>query len=282
MDAMNEFGVWVCQPYFTDYTMMAHNAQGYDGHFLLKYFCANGIKTKPIINGLRIIGLTTVGKISLRLVDSLNFLTMPLSAIPVVFKFRETKGYFPHFFTSPDNFDYIGPVPEPKYYDRAGMNETQAVEFDKWYAERLTQGPFDFKKEIKYYCAQDVFILREGCMRFRSLLMKVTKDINRKQICDPYTYWTLPSAGNAIYKRIFMPSGSIAAIPADGYYKQNYSSKSLEWLEHLRLSGVAPGIQHIANSPVGEADLYVANQRVDGYDPDTHTVYEFHGCYYHA
>ena len=39
-------------------------------------------------------------------------------------------------------------------------------------------------------------------------------------------------------------------------------------------------IQHAEN--IGEFKISETNLRVDGYDPKTNTVYEFHGCFFHG
>lgn len=59
-----------------------------------------------------------------RIIDSLNFLSMPLSAMPKTFGETElTKGYFPHFFNTTANATYIGPLPDPEMYGASSMKE---------------------------------------------------------------------------------------------------------------------------------------------------------------
>jgi len=55
----------------------AHNAQGFDGHFIMQYLQKQDLPPKIITRGLKIISLQ-VG--SVRLIDSFNFLPMALSA----------------------------------------------------------------------------------------------------------------------------------------------------------------------------------------------------------
>jgi len=47
---------------------------------------------------------------------SLNFMPMGLKNMPKSFDLTCKKGYYPHFFYTAKNFDYVGPYPEPKYY----------------------------------------------------------------------------------------------------------------------------------------------------------------------
>ena len=44
----------------------------------------------------------------IKFIDSLNFLSMPLSAFPKTFGLLELKrGYCPHFFNTKENQDYV-------------------------------------------------------------------------------------------------------------------------------------------------------------------------------
>ena len=59
-----------------------------------------------------------------------------------------------------------------RFYGPAQMKEAPRAEFEKWYAANKDK-PFDFQKELEYYCHLDVDILTKGCLRFREILMKV-------------------------------------------------------------------------------------------------------------
>ena len=52
----------------------------------------------------------------LQFLDSLNFMPMNLKSMPKSFDLTCKKGYYPHFFNTAKNLDYMGPYPEPKYY----------------------------------------------------------------------------------------------------------------------------------------------------------------------
>ena len=41
---------------------------------------------------------------------------MSLKSLPKSFELTCKKGYYPHFFNTANNLDYVGPYPEPKYY----------------------------------------------------------------------------------------------------------------------------------------------------------------------
>lgn len=63
------------------------------------------------------------------------------------------------------------------------------------------------------------------------------------------------------------------------------SQVALEWLhfEDWKL-GETGRVRHVRNSRDGEVKVLTTAQEyfVDGYDQETKTVYEFHGCLYHG
>ncbi|KAF7654999.1 hypothetical protein LDENG_00062190 [Lucifuga dentata] len=98
----------------------------------------------------------------LKFIDSLSFLPMRLSAMPKALGFvDQAKGYFPHCFSSEKHLEYVGPYPPPRDYSVERMMADQQEEFYSWYKEK-GQGIFDFEKEARFYCLNDVEILAEG------------------------------------------------------------------------------------------------------------------------
>ena len=108
---------------FKGYTFIAHNSKGYDSHFILKWLIDQGIKPYCIYNGAKIMFME-IPKLSIRFIDSLNFLQMPLKAFPKTFGMNELKkGYFPHYLNKECNKEYIGPIPSKKHY---GLNQMKS------------------------------------------------------------------------------------------------------------------------------------------------------------
>ena len=279
LSVKDRVGRFLFSKQFQGYTMIAHNMKAFDGCFLLRYMGENGMKAKPIFSGRKIMSLA-FRPLHIRIIDSVNFLTMPLAAFQKSFGLKDCgKGYFPHFFASPSNYLYKGPLPPMKQYGYNGMRPEDRQEFIRWYNDlQASDEPvkFDFARDIKRYCRQDVHVLKEGCMAFKNLLMILTD-----QQCDPFQYVTLASVSSAIYKATYLKPQTIAAVPPNGYADvQRFSSVSIEWLEWLRQKQNVTNIKHIANSAVGEATF--TRFRVDGVDQENKTIYEFYGCYYHG
>ena len=109
----DEFCKWLISEKHKCYTAIAHNAKGNDSQFILNYCVDNTLKPYTIYNGTKLMPLN-VAKI--KILDSHNFVASPLSAFPKIFGLNEfKKGYFPHYFNTDENQNYIGPIPDIKY-----------------------------------------------------------------------------------------------------------------------------------------------------------------------
>ena len=63
-------------------------------------------------------------------------------------------------------------------------------------------------------------------------------------------------------------------------YRPHYSRASLQWLTYEADVRGLGGLLHAGNGP--EVRLGLRHLPVDGYHPDTATVFQFHGCVYHG
>ncbi|XP_073254414.1 uncharacterized protein [Porites lutea] len=287
---------------------IAHNFKGYDSYFILEQCYKQYVKPEQLVNGAKILSLSLA---DLRFLDSLSFLPMPLAAFPKAFGLQELKkGFFPHFFNTQDHQDYIGPIPAQDYYDPQGMSPARKEEFMQWHAERRAEHyEFHFQEELLSYCQSDVRLLKEGCTKFAAEFEQLA-GFNPFEHCV-----TIASACNRFFRKHCLTPQTIASEPIRGWHHKGkpYSRAALEWLywqEHVereaRHAAITPDewdhhdlmaqaypdyphpfleedyIQHAKNK--GEMTLLIACQpmRVDGYNPTTRTVYEFHGCFFHG
>lgn len=114
---------------------IAHNARGFDGHFIMQYLYNQAITPQIITRGLEIMSLS-VGEI--KIIDSFSFLPMALSALPKAFDEPELeKGFFPHLFNIEQNWNYIGEWPDAYYYSPASMNQNKRDVFYNWYNQQI-------------------------------------------------------------------------------------------------------------------------------------------------
>ena len=315
-DVRQDFGSWLFTKEHKSHVVLAHNLKGYDGYFILQYLVKNGIHHDVIYNGTKIMSIKVHNKLSMKIIDSLNFFPMPLAKFPKSFGLENSKkGDFPHFYNTPENQNYVGPYPEPHYYGVDQKREDEREQFFKWYDEVKDQ-TFDFQKELIEYCVNDVDILARACMTFQKDFIEITGNV------DPFNYITIASATMAVFKTKFLDpevdvvsleehedaereerapvparmkesdinepvhsksfaKSDLAAVPATGYTrKDNYSQQSIQWLKWVeRREGVH--IRH-ALYPEGEYKIPGTKMRVDGFDDITNTVYQYMGCLWHG
>ena len=149
--------------------LVAHNLGGYDCNFIFAYV-AKHVQKKPenvIMKNGRLISCSFLaGKLVLR--DSLLFFHVSLSKLPALFNLDncDEKGFFPHAFNTPENWEYEGPLPERKYYSpELHFSDSQLAKFDDWYSEMKDKSDsgeyvFNLQDELYSYCSNDVKILR--------------------------------------------------------------------------------------------------------------------------
>ena len=276
--------------------VIAHNFQGYDGYFIIQEYYSDNRIVQQLRNGCK---LLEIKHDRIRFIDSMSFFQMPLSAFPKTFGLTELcKGYFPHKFNIPGDKhqNYVGILPSRDYY----MPETMSLEgrqvFETWHQEQRDQGVvFNFQKELLDYCSSDVRLLKQGCLTFKRMFEDLTG-------FNHFDHVTIASACNRDLRMNRMIPNSIASEPAGHKGWRNNINQSipalhwLTWCDHqLRqraLQDLTPAdllasanpdpqyIQHVRNE--GEYKIPGTNFHVDGYCPDTHTVYEFQGCFTHG
>ena len=273
-NSIDEFCKCFLNDKFKGFTLIAHNAKGYDSIFILKWLIDQGIKPYCIYNGAKIMFME-LPKLSIRFIDSLNFLQMPLKSFPKTFGMNELKkGHFPHFFNKECNKEYVGCMPCKNDFGFNQMKPDERTKFMKWYEERINENYiFDFKKEILEYCRSDVDILRRGIMKLRD-------DFIQLENIDPLRYITIASVCMTIYRSNYMPKNTIAIVPEHSK-TDNYSKMSITWLEYIsKTKGFK--IQHALNGGEKKLDIDGKTYKVDGFCKETKTAYEFYGCFWHG
>jgi len=86
------------------------------------------LKWKPefIMNGQKIMYMRMEHLVFL---DSVSFLPFPLRKMPEAFGLTASKSWYPHFFNTEENLDYIGPIHDVSYYGVKEMGEGERNEF---------------------------------------------------------------------------------------------------------------------------------------------------------
>ena len=260
-----------------------HNLKGFDGMFILHELYQ---QQREVVDQLTVGAKVLSFKSGpLKFIDSLCFLPMPLASFPSTFNLTELKkGFFPHLFNTPDHQQYVGRIPDLEFYDPDGMMAKKKDELTRWHADQVRRNlPFHFKQEMIDYCKSDVALLKAGCEAFQ-------QEFEQQAGFNPMAKCiTIASACNLYWRKHHLTPDTIAVEPLAGWRgaQVNQSLKALQWLyyqEHLlpKEGASADRIRHVRNG--GEQSIRTSAHHyfVDGYDPVTRTVYEFHGCLYHG
>ena len=270
----DDFCEWIFQQ--ENSIAVAHNLKGYDGCFILQYILKNinpnDKLPKVVCVGTKILSITFK---KVKFIDSYSFISCKLENFPKTFDIKELKkGFFPHTFNKPENFNYVGEYPDKKFYCTEFFSESKKREFDYWY-ESVKHTTFNFDQELTEYCKSDVLLLKEGCIKFAHIIKEITH--NWKGFINPFTNsLTAPSMCHVLYRRDLMPKESIGIIPEINTRRLT-SSKCVSWLKHVAETENIQ-IQHALN----RGEFKVGNYFVDGICFDNNTIYEFHGCLYHG
>ena len=271
-DTVKGFCQWLLTPEHKGCIVVAHNFQGYDSYFIINFLNQNAIQYEIIYRGAKSLSMA-IPMFNIKFIDSLNFIPMSLAKFPKTFGQDELcKGYFPHLFNKNKNQNYVGPIPCQNDYGVNFMKPAEREAFIAWHQEQAENNyVFDFRKEIIKYCRSDVDILAKCCLLYRELFRKET-DI------DPFDKaLTIASYCHQVYRTNFLKKDTIAIFSNHRQLKTNQSNKAVKWLSYIsEKEGIC--IQHVRNG--GEKRF--GNYSLDGYCEETHTAYEFQGCFWHG
>jgi hypothetical protein len=172
--------------------LYAHNGKAYDT-YLVREFLVNVYGIKPstvIMNGQKIMYMK-VKKI--QFLDSMNHFIGSLQSQIKTFgltdddgKTIESKGFFPYTFYTPQQANYVGELPDDKYFNIQDKN--------KWleFKSEFKDCEYDIKKECIKYCLHDCEILRRALYEYR--LQAV--DLNN---LDPLEFVTIASYAQKVF-----------------------------------------------------------------------------------
>ena len=286
-NTVKDFCRWLFTPEHDKCIVIAHNFQAYDSYPILKQLNQEAIPYDVIYNGAKCVTLTTKTKqkrklftIEIKFIDSLNFIPMALARFPKTFGQDELcKGYFPHYFNKDENQEYVGPIPCQEDYGANYMKPEAREKFMTWHQEQVENNyVFDFREEILKYCRSDVDILAECCKLYREMLKKATDTTNDETGSDPFdSATTIAAYCMQVYRTKFLQKDTIALLPQHQELKRKQSHEALQWLSYTaEKEGIR--MQHHRNG----GEKCVGRYSLDGYCEETHTAYEYQGCYWHG
>jgi hypothetical protein len=174
----------------------AHNAAGYDTRLLFEQAKNMESETKnPLMRGCKFLKFN-LGTVQFH--DTLLHLQGSLRNLAKEYctHVQLEKGYFPHLFNSLEHYNYIGPIPEKKYFEipLTAKNEQEVQSFNTWYAEWEGRTDWNFQTELEKYCINDVLVLSEIMKSHHNILVE-------KFNMSPWFNTTAPGYVHEVYLR---------------------------------------------------------------------------------
>jgi hypothetical protein len=108
---------------------IAHNAKSFDLHIILNRAVLLKWQPEIIMNGMKIMSIKFENIVFL---DSVFFMPLPLRKLPEAFGLTLSKSWYPHYFNTKENLDYVGQYPDVSYYGLCEMSESERREFLAW------------------------------------------------------------------------------------------------------------------------------------------------------
>jgi hypothetical protein len=194
---------------------------------------SDDVKAVPSLNGQSFLSIKIrANGVSISFEDSYRILNMSLASFNKALGLNENvkKGYFPHYWNTPQNQNYLGSYPDKKYYGYDTMKPGAQKQFSEWY-DSLTNHTFDFQKEIIEYCIDDVKVLRAGCLKFRQDFIDMMTS-RRKEAFDPFDSGTSAQFAMNAYTRNFLKTPlPVEKIPRN-FNQSNEAYQFLSWYAH--------------------------------------------------
>lgn len=200
---------------YNGHIIYVHNLSNFDGIFLLKVLASfeDCIITPQLRKG-KMINIKVNyngGQNSVNFRDSLLILPSSLKKLAKSFGV-EDKGIFPYSFVNNNNLNYVGPVPEYKYFSGISLetyNNYKTLFKDNW----------SMKTETVKYCEQDCFVLFHIIDRFNSLIFELYN-------LNVHRFPSLPSLAFGIYRSKYL-KGFQSSI--NFWFNVSWFKKELYW-----------------------------------------------------
>jgi hypothetical protein len=69
----------------------------------------------------------------IKFIDSMSYLTFPLRNLAGAVGFSASKSWYPHYFNTKENPNYVGPIPYITCYGADQMGVAERKELLEWY-----------------------------------------------------------------------------------------------------------------------------------------------------
>ena len=160
---LEKFWIFFTQPKFRNYTLLAHNASGYDSIHLSRSAFSNGLTPNIVTRGNKVLAMT-IPSLNLVIMDSLQYTHSSLNKLAARYGLSQ-KDLFPHMFNREENYFYKGPVPSIDNFCSEGSGDKQRKDIADYITSQVGKD-WEFKTEIHKYCLLDTEILCKAMIRF--------------------------------------------------------------------------------------------------------------------
>lgn len=194
---------------YDGYKVYVHNLSNFDGIFLFREIAdIKDYTLKPLLKDGKMINLNIsknvkAQKYQIDFRDSMLMLPQSLRKLAKALNVESQKGVFPYDFVGTDNIEYVGEVPEFKYFKDISLDEYN--EYCKDF-----KGDWNLREETIKYCELDCTTLHQIMVKFNNLIYK-------KFLLNIHKYPTLSSLAFNIYKTHFMKNEIIPRISGGIY-----------------------------------------------------------------
>jgi len=123
---------YLCEPrpWCNKVVAIEHNAKASDSQFILKKAILLKWNPQLILIGLKIISMKMQ---HIHFLGSISYLPMPLRKLPDRYGLSSQKTCIPHYRNTKANLDYVGPIPDIKYFGADEMSEGERKDSLSWY-----------------------------------------------------------------------------------------------------------------------------------------------------
>jgi hypothetical protein len=305
-NVMDKFLLFICNDMFRNFVFLSHNGSAYDMQFLCKVCYSHGISPKLITRDMRILQLT-IPTFNITFIDSMQYISGSLDSLTKTFHLGVSKGFFPHNFNVPENYEYDGECPSLSAFDSFNDSE-DAIKSKLSFVNKLKseQYKWNFKHEISEYCNQDVNVLCQAMCIFlkqaiyfqEELFLRLEnermsqlptdshkillKESTKLPFLHPFTppFLTLSGWVFGVWKICFLPLYEIYALKDD----KGFTSIPVSEAEHeiVAYKKWRHPTKQILSSFTSVKPPRFGKISPDFFIPETKKAYWVHGCYYHA
>ena len=119
---------YLCEPrpWANKIVAIPFNAKAFELHFILNRAVLLKWKRELIMNGLKTMCMKMEQLVFL---DRVSFLPCPLHKMPDAFRLTASKSWYPHYFNTDENLNFIGPIPYVLCYGVNEMGEEERESF---------------------------------------------------------------------------------------------------------------------------------------------------------